>query len=350
MKVTRKNLAMLVILGVLTMALYGCGGSEPAKPAAPAKVETKFPERAINLAVWASAGGGTDQVNRLLAALMEKEIGGKIQVSNMTGGMGGIASSWVWDAPHDGYRWVGASETLLPMPVNGAHKTTTKDWEYFIAAGSPGVLVVPKDSPYKTFDDLVKAAKAEPGKIKISNSGVGGLWHMKANVIAKYAGVPFGYAPYQGSRPAIVAALSKEVQAAAASAGEVIEFVKSGQMRPLVMLEKDDFDFPGVGKVPAVTKTFPQLEKYFPLNQWLGFMIPADTPKPVIEKIEKAYKAAMKDPKVAEWAKVNVSVVYGLSGKEAKEMAAKQESKMAWMLQEWGIAKESPEKFGIPKP
>lgn len=339
----------LMLAGVLLLAMAlvaaGCGGGEQKQ--AP---QTKFPERPVNLAVWASAGGGTDQVNRLLGALMEKDLGNKVMVSNMTGGMGGVATAWSWDSPHDGYRWVGASETLLVMSVQGAHKTTTKDWEYFIAAGSPGVLVVPVDSPYKTFDDLVKAAKANPGKIRISNSGTGGLWHMKSNVIAKYADVPFGYAPYQGSRPAIVAALSKEVEVAAASAGEVIEFVKAGQLRPIVMLEKDDFDFPGVGKVPAVTKTFPQLEKYYPINQWLGFMLPADTPKPVLEKINKAFKEAMKDPKVAEWAKTNVSVIYNVSGKEAKDMVSKQESKMTWMLQEWGIAKESPEKFGIPKP
>jgi len=103
-KMSKKMVAILLSMVMLLILAAGCGGSEPAKPQAAtqpqAAAQTKFPERTVNLAVWASAGGGTDQVNRLMGALMEKDLGGKIQVSNMTGGMGELLTPiWVKSTP-----------------------------------------------------------------------------------------------------------------------------------------------------------------------------------------------------------------------------------------------------------
>ncbi|MGQ9777355.1 MAG: hypothetical protein ACUVQ9_09100 [Thermodesulfobacteriota bacterium] len=120
-------------------------------------ISAEWPERPITNVVFSSPGGGTDTINRALAAAMEKFIGKPIKVVNMTGGGGGIAADYVWKQPHDGYYWLGASETLLSMCVMGAHFTTTKDWEYFVCMGAPGPISVKADSPFKTFEDLLKA-------------------------------------------------------------------------------------------------------------------------------------------------------------------------------------------------
>jgi tripartite-type tricarboxylate transporter receptor subunit TctC len=116
------------------------------------------------------------------------------------------------------------------------------------------------------------------------------------------------------------------------------------------MLENEAYEFPGAGKVPSAADTFPEVKKYYPLDQWLGFMLPADTPKPVLQKIEKVFQNAVKSGEVKKLADDSLHKVYALSGKSAKDMAVKAEAKYSWLLQEWGMAKVNPEKLGIQKP
>jgi len=310
----------------------------------------RFPQRPVANAVFASAGGGTDQWNRLISNLMEKPLGTTINVSNMTGGRGGVAAAWGWDAPHDGYRWLGASETLVTMAVNGAHSTTMKDWEFFVIASSPGVLCVAADSPYQTYEELVQAAMENPDMVTIAHSGTGRLWHIKAYIAADVGNVPFSYVPYDGSRPAIVATISNETAAVSASAGEVFEFVRSGQLRPLVMLENESFEFPGYGTVPGAADTFASVREFFPIDQWLGFMLPADTPEAVLKKIDAAFKEAMQNPDVKKLADDTVSKLYGISGQEAKDLMLSMESSISWLLHEWEMTEAAPDTLGIPKP
>lgn len=311
----------------------------------------EWPTRPISVICFSSAGGGTDTWNRVVAGVMQKILGEPMSVSNMKGGRGGIAATYVWDHPHDGHLVLGASETLLLLCTNDAHSTTAKDWEFFVAAGAPGVIVVRSDSPYKTFEDFINAAKANPGKISISNSGIGKLWHMKAAMMDEYAGLSFKYIPYKGSHPTIVACLQGETDAAVASTGEVSAFVKAGKLRPLVMTEPEpSTPFEGYGEVPAITKFFPQLKKYLPLNQWLGYMLPADTPQTVLEKFARAFEQALEDKRVKDLAELRGETIYGLTGKEAKEFAVKMQSKLCWTQYQMGFSTISPLECDIPKP
>jgi len=312
--------------------------------------EEKWPTRSISVICFSSAGGGTDTWNRAVAAEMQGILGVPITVTNMTGGRGGVAASYVWDHPHDGYLVLGASETLLLLPTNAAHPTTAKDWEFFIAAGAPGCICVRADSPYKTFQEFVDYAKSHPGDISISNSGMGKLWHMKAAMMDLYAGVKFKHIPYKGSHPAIVACVAGETNAVVASVGEVFSFVKAGKLRPLVMTEPESFLFKGYGKVPAITDFFPQLKQYLPLNQWLGYMLPADTPKYVLDKFASAFEEALKSDKIKNLANTRMEKIYGLTGAKAKEFALKMQSRLCWTQYRMGFSRVPPEKCGIPKP
>lgn len=311
----------------------------------------EWPTRPISVICFSSAGGGTDTWNRAVAGVMQEILGEPMSVSNMTGGRGGVAATYVWDHPHDGYLVLGASETLLLLCTNDAHPTTVKDWEFFVAAGAPGCIVVRSDSPYKTFEDFINAAKANPGKISISNSGIGKLWHMKAAMMDEYAGLSFKYIPYKGSHPTIVACLQGETDAAVASTGEVSAFVKAGELRPLVMNEPEpSTPFEGYDEIPAITEFFPQLKKYLPLNQWLGYMLPADTPQSVLEKFARAFEQALEDQRVKDLAGLRGETIYGLTGKEAKDFAFKMQSKLCWTQYQMGFSTISPLECDIPKP
>jgi len=306
-------------------------------------------ERSISNMVPYGAGGGTDIWNRALSAEMEGTLGQKVLVSNVVGGTGAVATGQVIKGTHDGYTILGTSETNLPIPVMAGIKTTAKDWHYFIAAGSPGVICVNSASPYKTIDELLTATKKDPGKIKASTTA-SGLWFILAQILKTKGGMELGYSTYDGSRPVILAAVSKETTVIVASAGEVNEFVKAGTLRPLAVMQTEAYDFPKIGKLPAITDSLPGLKDTLPLNQWIGFSLPSDTPQAIVDKYTEAFNAAMKSDTVKKMADEQLSVLYGLSGKEADDMAAKMQSKMCYLLKDMKLSKLDPKEMGIPQP
>lgn len=310
----------------------------------------EYPTKSISVIIHSSAGGGSDLWARKVSGIMEKNLGVKMVSTNKPGGKGGIGANFVWNSRHDGYTILGASETSMTYGVNGACEKTAKFWNFYISAGSPGVIAVLKDSPFKTFEDLTKAAKAKPDTIKISNAGIGKLWHLKAEMFKKYGGIPIKHSPYNGSAPAIVALLSKEVDAISASAGEVGSYIESGKMRPLVMTEKDPFNFPGYGEAPPITKFLPQLNRYLPMSQFLALMVPKDTPQEILNRLGVAFEYAMQTEEMAEFIKMQNATKYGLWGQPANEMAIEMEKKFSWFAKELGIIKVDPEELGIEKP
>ena len=308
-----------------------------------------WPNRPIEISVWASAGGGTDTTNRFLAQAMERHLGAKINVTNRTGGGGGVAMNHVWSQPRDGNAWLGASEAMQVVKVMKYHTTGTPDWRWYIVAGAPGVISVKPDSPFKTVEDLVAALKANPKSVKVSHCPIGCVWHMKALSLGQAAGVEFNYIPYDGSAPAHVAALTGEVDAVVSGIAEQAEFIKAGKLRPLGMIEMEPFTFPGFGAIPAAGAKFPDIQK-IPARQWLGMAIPKNTPADIVAKIDAAFVKAMEDPKIKSLATERMFVLFGEYGDKAEKSLQAMENAMSWKLYELKIATTSPDTLGIPKP
>jgi tripartite-type tricarboxylate transporter receptor subunit TctC len=309
-----------------------------------------FPMKTITNVVFSSAGGGTDVMNRQLAAVMEKSMGQKMIVTNMPGGLGGTAAEHVWAQPHDGYTLLGVSETSSTFMVNNATKHGAKDWVFYIGAGSPGVMAVRTDSPIKTFDDLITAAKQKAKSVKVANSGKGKLWNIKAVILEKNAGVQFLHLPYNGSNPAIIATLSGEADVISASLQEVSEHVRAGSLRVLVLTEEERLKMKGYETVPALAEKFPAVKRYFPLQQWLGFGVPKDTPEAVVKTLGAHFEKAMKDPGLQQWMAENYLEPMGIWGEAAGKFSAKLESNLSWISYEMEIVKINPSSLGIAKP
>ncbi|HEX6144278.1 MAG TPA: tripartite tricarboxylate transporter substrate binding protein [Geminicoccaceae bacterium] len=308
-----------------------------------------FPERPVELSVWASAGGGTDTTNRYLAQAMEKALGGKINVVNRTGGGGGVAMNHVWSQPHEGYYWLGASEAMQVVKVMGYHPTGTRDWRWYIVGGAPGVISVPEGSPYQTLDDLIAAAKENPGGVKVGHCPIGCVWHMKALSLGQGAEVEFNYIPFEGSAPAQVAALTGEVDAVVSSISEQAEFIRADKFRPLAVIEMEPYEFADQGTIPAAGEKYPGIQA-IPARQWLGMAIPGDTPPEVIEKIDAAFEEAMQDPKLRELETERFMTLSGEYGEEAFDILDKMERVMSYKLHELGVAETDPAEVGIEKP
>ena len=342
--IATKKLFAVVLL--LAMVLSACS----PQAADTSQGAENWPERPIQNVIPFGAGGGTDVWNRALIDAMSGVLGQTIVSSNMTGGSAGsIGVDYAWNAPHDGYTLCGTSETPLTIPVQTCLEQTSKDWTYFIAAGSPGVLCVNKASQYKSFDEVIAALQQDPGSVSIAGTQ-GGLWFALAKLFDAYGGLSFNWIAYDGSGPAIKGTVSNEADCVVASAGEVKEFVKSGDLIPLAVMSTEDWDFPGYGMLESVTVKVPELAQYLPLSQFLGFKVPADTDPAIVEKLEGIFHEAMQSEEIKTFAENQLCVIYDLTGDEAKEMASAIESKLCWVLYDMEQTKFSPEDFGIPKP
>src|SRR5690606_7303925 len=165
----RRNL--LGALGATAAALSFGLASAPAMAA--------WPERPIQMLVPWGAGGGTDAVARFMAAELEKELGKPVNVVNRTGGSGVVGHQAVAMAKPDGYTLGLITVEITMMRHAGLTQLSHKDFTPIALVNyDPNAVFVRTDSPIKTAQDLLDAAKANPGKMKSAGTGQGGIWHL----------------------------------------------------------------------------------------------------------------------------------------------------------------------------
>jgi tripartite-type tricarboxylate transporter receptor subunit TctC len=310
-----------------------------------------FPKRDItNVVVW-SAGGGTDTCNRIISAEMAKILGVNINVINKTGGVAGsVGMSFAYKKPADGYWLCGLSESCVTAGVQGGWNNRMEVWDFFIVGGSPDVISVTPDTPYKSLKDLIEAAKKSPGSIKAAASGAGSIHHLNLLAVENGSGADFNFIPYKGSAPSQNAAMAGEVSVVVTSLAEQQQLLRGGKLRALAMLIPDDFNVEGLGTIPSAFTSYPGLSKYLPISQAIGFAIRADAPDDVKNVLSDAFKKAIATEKLKTWAKENYYLLSGKTGAEAKEEFNNLESLFGWTLWELKAAKVDPGTLGIPKP
>ncbi|MBA3012603.1 MAG: tripartite tricarboxylate transporter substrate binding protein [Proteobacteria bacterium] len=310
-----------------------------------------FPNRNITAVVVWSAGGGTDTCVRIITAEMQQFLDVNINVINKTGGVAGsIGMSHAFGQKHDGYTLCGLSESNVTAGVQGGWDKKFDVWDTFIVGGSPDVLSVTADSPYKTMTDLIEAAKKDPKSIKAAASGAGSIHHLNLLAVENGSGAQFNFIPYAGSAPAQNAAMTGEVTVVVTSLAEQQQLLRGGKLRALGMLTAEGFDVADLGTIPSAFDAYPGLSKYLPISQAIGFAVPADVPADVKAVLVDAFNKGMATEKVKTWAKENYYLLSGKTGAESKAVFDALESNFAWTLWELGAAKVDPATLGIPKP
>jgi tripartite-type tricarboxylate transporter receptor subunit TctC len=310
----------------------------------------EYPFRDITTAVVWGAGGGTDTINRMIMAEMEKHLPVGISVINQTGGVAGSNGMvYVMNQPDDGYTLVGLSESNVTAAVQGGWDKKFSFWHPFIVGGSPDLISVPADSPYNTIEDLVNAAKEKPGTIPAAASGSGSIHHLNLLAIENGSGAKFKFVPYKGSAPGQEAAIAGEVDLVVTSLAEQAPLIEGGKLKPLAMLTPEDAKFGDV-TIPSAFNSFDGLDKYLPLKQAIGFAVHASAPDDAKAALTDAFNKAIASDVVAEWAKSNNYDISGKSGAEASAIFSKLESTFAWTLWELGAAKVDPATLDIAKP
>lgn len=314
-----------------------------------AEGQSEFPDRDItNILVW-GAGGGTDTCNRIVMAEMAKNLGVNINVVNKPGGVGGsVGMNYAYSQPSDGYTLCGLSESVVTAGVQGGFDKRMDVWDYFIIGGSPDVVSVTPDTPYKSIKDLIEAAKANPGSITAGASAAGSIHHLNLLALESGSGAEFNYIPYPGSAPAQNAAMTGEVSVVVTSVAEQAQLIRAGKLRPLAVLIPDSFNLAGEN-LSSAFDDYPGLSEYLPISQAIGFAIKGDASDSVKKILIDSFDKAMATPAVKEFGKENYYVLSGATGKDSADVFKKLESTFAWTLWDMGAAKVDPTTIGIPK-
>jgi len=311
----------------------------------------QWPQRPITLVVMYAPGGGTDTVLRTLAAEMSNATGWRINVVNRPGAAGTLATNFVLNRPNDGYTLLGSSSFGKFARVSGDGQSKSwRDWYFMQAATNLASWSVRPDSPYRTFADVVAAARADPGEITISTSGSGGLWHEIAASVAKTAGIELRYVPYGSGQAATLAGLNAEVDVAGGGVHEHIQFVDSGDLIPLQQTGASDI-VTGSGKVmPSLANFLPEIRQQLPPNGTYDIGIRRDTPVEIIREVQAAFLAAVDSDAFRAVARQQRLFIDVKVGEVADRRAAELEAITATMFEDLGIPGAKPAgELGLPE-
>ncbi|MDA1090435.1 MAG: tripartite tricarboxylate transporter substrate binding protein, partial [Proteobacteria bacterium] len=343
-------------LGVSGMArraaLFTLAAAATSVMLLPGTAQAAWPERPITVVVMYGAGGGTDKVLRVITAEMAKATGWTINVINKPGAVGGVATSYVLGKADDGYTWLGAANYNKFVRVMGHSKSKAwEDWQYMKAANSIGSWSVRADSPFKNMADIIAAAKKDPGKISISTSGTGGIWHELAATAALSAGITLKYVPYKGGKPATLAGLQGETDIAGGGVHEHIDLIRAGKLRHIQQTGDADIVDATAGTLSSIGKFVPSVKPLLPMGGIYNLAIRRSTPIDILQKIEKAFVAAANSDAFKAVAKKQYFTLDVRTGKEADKNAAQMEVLTAETFSKLGIKGSLPaSKLGLPTP
>lgn len=245
----------------------------------------EFPDKPVRLIVPFAPGGGTDLIARTLAGGMQQALGQPVIVENKPGGGTVIGSDIVAKSAPDGYTLVVATfaHAVNPSLLQKLPFDTNKAFAPVILLGrGPNVLVVRAESPYKSVNDVIIAAKANPGKLTYASQGKGTSAHLAGEMFANLAKVEMLHIPYRGAGPAITDLLGGSVDMIFGTAAAVSTFVDAGKLRALGVTSPQPS--PALKGVPAIADTVPGYQT----ESWYGLYAPAGTPKDVIAKLNAA--------------------------------------------------------------
>ena len=343
----KKILTVLMLVSILIVA-FGCNDGKQSDNKDNENINQAWvPDKTVTFYLYSGAGGDTDTAMRALAAYWQQKYGVTFNVVNMPGGAGGIAANYVYSQPSDGYTLFGMADGVSTMNVLGAFDYPTDVWDIMVLFGGVGCIGVPADSPYQTLEDLVAAAK-DGNNIRLACCSTGTIWHVDSLQFEKGVEADFNILTYDGSSQAIVGLLSGEAEVVCSSLGEQSEYIKSGDIRPLVVLTDTARTIDGYNEeIPAITSIYPQFVDITLARQWNGVGIKADAPKEVLDFYEKAFAEAVASGELDNVKEARNTEYIGLIGEEAMNFIDECNSASSWTLWEIGVATLSPEQFGI---
>lgn len=259
--------------------------------AATGQAAKKFPTKQINWYLYSSPGGGSDIFTRTAAIRLRRILKVPIVIINMTGGSGARLMDFALRKPRDGYTVITVTNSLLGTIVRGRTKAKLDDLVP-VARGcyDTQTFSVPTNGPFRTIDQLVAHAKANPGKQKWGVAHAAGIDHLTVHEFAKAAGIKVDIVPYKSGGQIIAAALGGHIDVGVLNPSEVAGQVEAGRMKPLLALGPRRVNIKGFDTTPTAK------EKGWDLDfaTWRGVVVLKGTPPEVVKALEKALLKSMK--------------------------------------------------------
>ena len=301
-------------------------------------VAQTYPSRPITMVVPWGAGGGTDATARIVAAMMEKEMGQPVNVVNRTGGNGVVGHSAIASAPADGYT-LGMITVEISM-MHWAGLTDLKPTNYTPLALmniDPAAVTVRADSPYKTVNDLLAAIKANPGKFKASGTGQGGIWHLALAGMLKDQKMEISAAPWvpsNGAAPAMNDLAAGGIEFVTCSLPESRALIDAGKARPLtIMANQPSGLYPNVPTLKTATGS------NWAIGAWRGIAGPKGLPADVQAKLGAVLKKIYDSPDYQGFMQQRGFGVVYADAKGFEQFMAKGDSDMGTVMKTLGLAK-----------
>jgi tripartite-type tricarboxylate transporter receptor subunit TctC len=265
-------------------------------PAA-AKAQADYPSKPVHIIVGFGPGSAADLTARIVAQRLSVTLGQQFIVENKPGGGSTVAAEQVARAPKDGYTLLMGSVAII---INGLIQPSLKvnfagDFAPItMATGSGNILVVNPSVGVNNVAELIALAKAKPGQLNFGSSGFGTSPHMTGELFNIMAGTKIVSVHYQGSAQALTDLLAGRIQVMFSPASTVTSHIESGAIKALGTSEGKRS--PSAPNVPAVAETLPG----FDTSLWFGFVAPAGTPQPIVDKLAGAINEALKNDEVAK--------------------------------------------------
>ncbi len=255
--------------------------------------QNSFPNKPVSLIVPFPPGGAADQPSRLISQALFNVWQQPAVVLTKPGAGGAIGAAFVANSTADGYTLLATNPSMIIVPEADRMfgRQATFDINHFVPLGllvaDPIVLVVKADSPWKAYKDFIAEAKAKPGEITYGSSGAYSASHIPIEMLANAANIKLRHIPFSGGGPAILALLGGHITTTASSPTAVVNQIKSGTLRALVVTGNKRLS--SLPDVPtAIELGFKDAEFYL----WIGLFAPAKTPDHIVQTIRSDLQKA----------------------------------------------------------
>lgn len=256
-----------------------------------------FPDKPVRIVVGYAPGGATDLVGRILAEGVTELLGQSVIIDNRAGAGGAIGMQIAAKAAPDGYTLALCTIgncAIMPSLVKTAGYDLIKDFlPVMFVGGFMNVFVVTPGFPAKSVKELVALAKASPGKIVFGSGGVGNSPHMTVELLKYRAGIDMLHVPYKGSGPAIIDVIGGQINMMVENEPSLVSHIKGGRLRAIAVTGAKRS-----AQLADVPTMIEQGYEDFVVEAWNGFLAPARTPRPVIDRLNAAFNTALQNPRI----------------------------------------------------
>lgn len=268
----------------------------------PVAYGAEYPTKAIQIVNPFPPGGGTDLLSRILTDKLFSLLGQPVVVINKTGGGGAVGIKAAKDAPADGYTILVAPPpiVLIPLARKGIGFALSDFTPINFAGSNPSVMVVNKEAPWRSLEELVAEAKKGPNKLTFGTPGTGTSGHFAMELLKIATGADFIHVPLGGEGPVATAILGGNIHTSILALGTVRSHIQAGTLRALaVTAQKRIKEFPDVPT--TAEKGFSSID----VRPWFIYFVQAKTPPTIVSKLAKAFTEALQDKEII--AKVEIA-------------------------------------------